>query len=602
MRWMYGYREGDLRWLSKGTVAFKTGKMEAFVVDTEGGLLYRIPDGPSAHHLLEIDSLPDLSPDETRVVYSSLRYSFGGWPWNRLHSYEIATAKLDGTDHKRLTKDEYDNLTPRWSPGGTSIAFLSARDTTGKFDLYVMDADGSNIRLVGGGWEKGQILPIIKWAPDGSHIAVTQLFIEYDYGQIWIEQSISTVKMDGNDFEYRNVADFKSKVSTVPRSLHTRTPVWSPDSRHLAFIGTRDEVDNIITIAPDGSERRQLTHYSDKGAHTIRNLFWSIDSSEIRFITAWESGDEHRSGVFAINTDDGTIGRLTSGPHIPWTSRMAWLADGSRVASMVLNETLMPLSQSVFDLLYTTAFDGSDRQVLVTSNFGVIQAANSGRLDDAADCSTGGAVSNPNGNTGLVQDCETLLNVRDALAGEGAELNWRVFVPIERWTGITVSGSPKRVEVLRFGYGLTNAKLSGTIPPELENLPELKVIVLAQQHLSGEIPPELGNLAKLQKLDLDENGLTGRLPSEFGDLTELESLQLTRNSLEGSIPPELGKLTKLRELLLSQNKLTGPVPPELGALKNLDILVIHGNSLTGCVPSSLTDNPKLEIHTWLEPC
>ena len=43
------------------------------------------------------------------------------------------------------------NVSPVWSPDGRSIVFLSNRDengSAGKWQLWVMDADGSNQRLL----------------------------------------------------------------------------------------------------------------------------------------------------------------------------------------------------------------------------------------------------------------------------------------------------------------------------------------------------------------------------------------------------------------------------------------------------------------------
>ena len=44
---------------------------------------------------------------------------------------------------KRLTNDPGDDAFPSWSPDGTRIAFASSRD--GNVEIYVMDADGTNL-------------------------------------------------------------------------------------------------------------------------------------------------------------------------------------------------------------------------------------------------------------------------------------------------------------------------------------------------------------------------------------------------------------------------------------------------------------------------
>ena len=81
--------------------------------------------------------------------------------------------------------------------------------------------------------------------------------------------------------------------------------------------------------------------------------------------------------------------------------------------------------------------------------------------------------------------------------------NW-LTAPVSQWNGVTVAGD--RVT----GLDLIAYGLSGTIPPELGNLPGLEILFLNNNHLTGSIPAELGNLANLSFLLLEANDLTGR--------------------------------------------------------------------------------------------
>ncbi|MFC1515612.1 fibronectin type III domain-containing protein, partial [Thermodesulfobacteriota bacterium] len=87
--------------------------------------------------------------------------------------------------------------------------------------------------------------------------------------------------------------------------------------------------------------------------------------------------------------------------------------------------------------------------------------------------------------------------------------------------------------------------------------------------LSGSIPPELGNLTNLRRLHLDSNQLSGTIPTELGNLTNLWVLLLDSNQLSGTIPPEIGSLTNLEILGLGNNQLTGNIPTSLVNLSNL---------------------------------
>jgi hypothetical protein len=50
----------------------------------------------------------------------------------------------DGSDERQLTDTPRFDENPAWSPDGTQIAFQTERD--GNFEIYVMNADGSNQR------------------------------------------------------------------------------------------------------------------------------------------------------------------------------------------------------------------------------------------------------------------------------------------------------------------------------------------------------------------------------------------------------------------------------------------------------------------------
>ena len=73
-------------------------------------------------------------------------------------------------------------------------------------------------------------------------------------------------------------------------------------------------------------------------------------------------------------------------------------------------------------------------------------------------------------------------------------------------------------------------------------------------------------------LALSENNLTGPLPAELGDLPELQYLRLDYNLITGPIPASLGTLAALQVLDLSGNLLGGPIPAELGGLPALATL------------------------------
>lgn len=108
---------------------------------------------------------------------------------------------------------------------------------------------------------------------------------------------------------------------------------------------------------------------------------------------------------------------------------------------------------------------------------------------------------------------------------------------------------------------------------------------LGNAKLSGSLVPELGKLERLQYLELYMNNLVGSIPEEIGGLKSLLSLDLYHNHLSGSIPASLSKLSNLKFLRLNGNKLTGRIPRQLTELANLKIIDLSNNDLCGTIPT-----------------
>ena len=172
-----------------------------------------------------------------------------------------------------------------------------------------------------------------------------------------------------------------------------------------------------------------------------------------------------------------------------------------------------------------------------------------------ADC--GSAVADKS-NTGLVSDCEILLGLKDTLRGS-ASLNWSASLPITRWSGVRLGGSPQRVTIVR----------------------------LQKQNLTGSIPPGIGSLDKLKDLWLYTNELTGPLPAELGNLSDLETLMLSHNELSGQLPLALNNLS-LKRLWLKGNKFTGCMPANLLAVPDGDAASLR---LPTCESGAVTPTP-----------
>ena len=79
------------------------------------------------------------APTRAKIVFASTRNGNHG-------NAEIYVMNTDGSQQIRLTHYAGDDTDPIWSPNGKHIAFVSDREHKGLYDIYLMDADGENIR------------------------------------------------------------------------------------------------------------------------------------------------------------------------------------------------------------------------------------------------------------------------------------------------------------------------------------------------------------------------------------------------------------------------------------------------------------------------
>lgn len=142
-----------LTWSPDGTAFVYTaprgGTDEVFVMDVTTGTARNLSD-----HIAR-DDMPNWSPDSTRVVFRSRR---GG-------DEDIFVADVASGNVTRLGGASPVDFNPVWSPDGSQIAFLSQRSTR-EAGLYMMDADGGNIRPLWG--RPGASVFVLMWRPGES--------------------------------------------------------------------------------------------------------------------------------------------------------------------------------------------------------------------------------------------------------------------------------------------------------------------------------------------------------------------------------------------------------------------------------------------------
>ena len=103
-------------------------------------------------------------------------------------------------------------------------------------------------------------------------------------------------------------------------------------------------------------------------------------------------------------------------------------------------------------------------------------------------------------------DFPTLVALNNAISG----LNWDITdCDVCNYEGISCDANNRVFSIRR-----PNSNLSGSLPKEIGNLIEIRILVLDDNQLSGRIPKELGNLVNIIILDLSGTQLSGNIPKE----------------------------------------------------------------------------------------
>ena len=278
------------------------------VPKANGAIWFRVGDGDAPSFIYEIN------PDGTgqRLVFGSesdpLRYSQIAWSpdGSRIAYIDPIVGKRgvyvsdpDGVDPPQLTYGVNDGW-PAWSPDGTRIAFSSTRydpnievcTPAGDFlcptDIYVMDANGSNVKRLTYD-PVPEYHPV--WSPDGTKIAFVQTFNG-------TATAIYAMNSDGTDVRQVSSHDGGSDFS----------PSWSPDGSRIVFSSIRFEDWRIFVVNPDGTDEHSIL---DSGGFVDQSV-WSPDGKLIAFVGSGFGDFPDGHALYVMQLDGSDIRRLSS--------------------------------------------------------------------------------------------------------------------------------------------------------------------------------------------------------------------------------------------------------------------------------------------------
>lgn len=266
-----------------------------------------------------IDSYPMFSPDGKKIAFES----------NRTGNFEIYTMNADGSNIQQLTYNTAFDGTPAWSPDGKQIVFASERDNDP--EIYMMNADGSNQKRLTN--IKGDDSHP-KFTPDGKKIIFCSAKSTPDLSVDWNKQWIEIFTMDADGKNIQQVSHFKA-VCTFPEI--------SPDGTKIVFrrviqeagfnwdLSNSERNSEIFVMNSDGTDPVNISNNAAFDGWPQ----WTPDG-KILFASN-RSGPANTSQIFIVDADGKNLRQLSNGPG--GFAQPSISEDGSMIAAYNFYET-----------------------------------------------------------------------------------------------------------------------------------------------------------------------------------------------------------------------------------------------------------------------
>ncbi len=274
---------------------------------------------------------PQVSPDGNYIVY--VRTEMDIMKDGRSSSLWIINT--DGSNHQKLTSSNNNESSPRWSPDGKRISFISSSDDENGSEIFIYWRDSKQYASIS---QLSASPRSIKWSPDGKYIGFSMFIPENTLQLVYPPRKPKNAK-------------WADKPRITKRLKHE-----ADGSGYM-----KEGFTHLFYISSEGGSPKQVT--SEKYNH--RSFDWTHDSKGLVFSSNYSADWEYdfrNSELYSINIDGSNLNQLTerNGPDYgPVVS-----PNGKLIAYLGYDDKIQTYQTTN---LYIMDFDGENRREIKTN-------------------------------------------------------------------------------------------------------------------------------------------------------------------------------------------------------------------------------------------